>query len=76
MTGKDTHLIGMLIAQVVLYFITNMPYIDMVLYGTITANIPESSKSKYRVTVETFAVTLSSSFFYYCYTAVGTFVFS
>ncbi|CAF0978248.1 unnamed protein product [Adineta ricciae] len=75
-TGKDTQLIGMLIAQVILYFITNMPYISLLLYGTFTANVLDSSKPTYRVAVENFASTLLASFFYYCFNGWPFFVYT
>ncbi|CAF1658222.1 unnamed protein product [Adineta ricciae] len=65
-TGKDAQLIGMLTAQVVLYFITNMPFISLVLYGAFTVNV---SQSVYEIAVVNFANALFTNLFSYCYNA-------
>ena len=62
----------MLIAQVLLYQVTNVPYISLILYGKITESVPASSKSAYRIAVESFASTFFASFFYYVYNGVST----
>ncbi|UJR10887.1 hypothetical protein I4U23_015074 [Adineta vaga] len=74
--GKDIQLSGMLIAQVVLYLVTNVPYVSIILYGKITENIPASSRSSYRTAIESFLSTLLASFFYYCYNGWSFFVYT
>ncbi|CAF1119933.1 unnamed protein product [Adineta ricciae] len=65
--GKDMQLTGMLVAQVFLYFLTNLPYVSYVLYAALTENVPTANKSQLRISVESFLNTLLASFFYYCY---------
>ncbi|UJR10888.1 hypothetical protein I4U23_015075 [Adineta vaga] len=74
--GKDIQLSAMLIAQVLLYLVTNVPYISLLLYGKITENIPNSSKSSYRIAVESFLNTLLASFFYYVFNGWSFFVYT
>jgi hypothetical protein len=64
----------MLIGQVLLYLMTNLPYVSIVLYGALTEYIPISSKSPERIASEGFAQTFLASFFYYCFNGVRDFI--
>ncbi|CAF1486148.1 unnamed protein product [Adineta steineri] len=74
--GKDSQLATMLIAQVLLYMVTNVPYFIFIFYAKINENVPTSSKSLYRITIESFSATLLTSFFYYVFNGWSFFVYT
>ncbi|CAF0830418.1 unnamed protein product [Adineta steineri] len=74
--GKDSQLTTMLIAQVLLYMVTNVPYFIFIFYAKINENVPTSSKSLYRITIESFSATLLTSFFYYVFNGWSFFVYT
>jgi len=64
----------MLIGQVLLYLMTNLPYGSAALYGLLTQNIPISSKSLDRMASENYAQTFLVSFLSYCLNRVRKFI--
>ncbi|CAF1326611.1 unnamed protein product [Adineta steineri] len=74
--GKDNQLVIMLIAQVVLFLVTNIPFVGLILYLQFTENIPILSKSPDRIAIEALSAIVFATVFPYGFNGWSFFVYT
>ncbi|CAF1530817.1 unnamed protein product [Adineta ricciae] len=73
---RDVQLATMLLGQVVLYILTALPFVSNFVYITLTQYDLPSSKSAYRSSAESLAITATGAFGIYVFNAMTFYVYT